>query len=225
MSALLPAAFVLGAVHGLGPDHCAAVLSLAARSSSGKESVRLAVRFGAGHAVVLALAGGAAAGAGLVVPQDLSTLAESVCGALLVGMGLFTLLSPRGQGITLHRHDHEHPGAGEAHAHWHAHARGEEAHAHRHVAFGTGALFALSGLRALLLAAPVAAAAIRSPLEAAGAVLTFAAGVVASMAAFGILLRPFLDMGRRTDRLAQLPRLVAGLACVAVGAVLATRAA
>lgn len=188
---LLAAAAVAGFVHGFGPDHCAAVLALGAR---GRRPLDLAVHFGAGHGALLAVAGGLAAAFGLAVPAGLETGAEVVGGASLVALGVWTLLGPD---VTVHRHAHETDG----HAHWHVHRDGAphapEAHAHRHLAFATGALFAVSGVRGLLLAAPVVVAATRSPWHLAGAVVAFGLGVVAAMALFGWATGP----------LARLPRL------------------
>src|SRR5262245_26412768 len=117
-------ALLLGARHGAGPDHLAAVAALATRGGS---ALGLAVRFAAGHAAVLLLAtaGLEALEAGGLAPPWLERAGEVASGAMLLALGIATL---RRRGPRLHSHLHAHEG-GLVHAHPHAHP---EASADRH---------------------------------------------------------------------------------------------
>ncbi|MCI0588518.1 MAG: hypothetical protein L0323_16935 [Planctomycetes bacterium] len=202
-------ALLLGARHGAGPDHLAAVAALATRGGS---PLPLALRFAAGHASVLLLAT-AALGAlevgGLASPW-LERAGEIVSGAMLLALGIATLRRRR---PVLHSHLHAHEG-GLVHAHPHAHPDGKgEPHSHAHGAAALGGAFALAGLPShLLTVAPVLAA--RDGLSRAACVAAFAAGILATMVAFGAAAGATIRHSARPERFAR----AASLAAVAVGA-------
>ncbi|HET6204616.1 MAG TPA: hypothetical protein VFI25_17625 [Planctomycetota bacterium] len=204
-------AFLLGARHGAGPDHLAAVAALATRGGSRWGALRLAARFAAGHSIVLLLAT-AALGAlevGGIAPLWLGRVGEILSGAMLVLLGLATLRP--GQGY-LHSHLHAHEG-GEVHAHPHAHeGRDHGRHAHAHGAAALGGAFALAGLPSHLQnVAPVLVA--TGAVARAACVGAFAAGILATMVAFGAAAG-----AARSRRPAPYAR-AASFAAVGVGAV------
>ncbi len=174
-------------LHGLGPDHLAAISTYAAASGSRRRSIVLfAVRFAAGHAAVLALLAALGQFALLLLPPAWERGFELAAAGLLVvcGAGLIAgVLSGR---LVLHHHSHDH-GAGK---HGHAHLRQSERHQHVHgtLAAGLGALFALGGVRSLAAVVPIAAAG-KSALS----IAAFALGIVLAMVAFAALTGSFFN--------------------------------
>jgi hypothetical protein len=93
-----------------------------------------------------------------VLPVDLiSNWSDRLVGAMLIGIGLWTLR----KAMLIHTHAHAHEG--EAHEHVHIHGRnGAKAHAlkrhvHTHAAFGIGTLHGLSGSSHFLAIIPALA--------------------------------------------------------------------
>src|SRR5437870_13282515 len=88
MTALLILGFFLGVRHALEADHVAAVASLATRSSSLANTIRVAAAWGVGHTTTLVFFGSIL----LVLDAALSPAAgrvlESVVGVLLSALGL-----------------------------------------------------------------------------------------------------------------------------------------
>jgi len=124
--------FLLGMKHALEADHVAAVASLATRSSSVANTMRVAAAWGIGHtgalmlfgSVLLALDASLSAGAGRML--------EGCVGVMLVLLGVDVLRRVRRRRIHLHLHQHD---DGPRHLHVHAH-EAHEAHesrtSHRH---------------------------------------------------------------------------------------------
>lgn len=201
--------FGLGILHGVGPDHLAALGTLATRRGNLREAISVAVRFGAGHAALLAVGAGLALGIGLVIPEAFERAAEIFGGSVVALLGLAALVDALG----LRVHSHEHGSAGGSHDHLHVHV-GPGRHdpsthgMHRHGATLIGALLAVSGLRGLLLLLPAAAAG--SAWVVGASVAAFGLGVMASMvgaALLGVLTGRLGEMaGIRTG-----PRVVRGL--------------
>lgn len=185
-------AFLLGVRHGAGPDHLAAVASLVAGGGGARRSLGLALRFAIGHSLVLLLAGGGLAALGGRLPPAFERVTEAGAGVLLVGLGLASL---RRTGRYVHLHVHAHEG-GIEHAHPHAHEGIEHAsHSHPHAATALGGAFALSGLPSHLLnVAPLLAA--RGLLARGLCAAAFGAGIVATMAAFGLATREAIARSR-----------------------------
>jgi hypothetical protein len=205
------ASLVLGALHALGPDHCVAVAALAARDARPRRVVGLAVRFGVGHLLVLGAGFAALRLTGALWPGWLDHLGEAAGGAALVAIGV----SLAGEGLLsrlgLHAHGHAHGGLEHIHPHSH---RTSAAHRHGHgPAFATGMLFALGGLRALLVGLPAASAEGGFALLALGA---FGLGVFGTMTLYGLALSNVLP--RLADqRLARRGARALGMAAVALG--------
>jgi len=156
-SALLIIAAGIGAglVHVFsGPDHLAAIAPLAIKRQRGAWITGL--RWGAGHASGVAFVGILSLLLRGLLPVDLiSNWSDRLVGALLIGIGLWTLR----KALLIHTHAHEHEG--ESHEHIHIHSRnGAHAvkrHVHTHAAFGIGTLHGLSGSSHFLAIIPALA--------------------------------------------------------------------
>ena len=183
---LLALIFLAGILHGLGPDHLAAITAL--NAASGADSRRLlffSTRFALGHAAVLAVAGLAAHFLRVSMPAGWEHGFELATGWLLMVSGAALLVGLAGGRLTVHSHPHEHPGG--AHRHFHAHLFGAREHRHTHgkLAATLGDLFALSGTRSLLAVVPAALA--QTALISFLRVGAFTAGIVAGMLAYGLV--------------------------------------
>ncbi|AKU92316.1 Nickel transporter UreH [Vulgatibacter incomptus] len=170
--------FGLGVLHGVGADHLAALGTIAAKRGSLREALLVALRFGAGHAGVLAVGAGLCLLLGLAIPEAFERVAEISGGGVVALLGALAVIEATGV-VRIHSHAH---GVHDEHAHPHVHVGMEHRHAghgHRHGATLVGALMAVSGLRGLLALVPAAAQ--RSPVVLGGSVLAFGVGVVVSM--------------------------------------------
>lgn len=187
---------VQGVLHALGPDHCAAMATLSAGGAGGQPAQRrraalaTALRFALGHAAVLAGVAAVCLLAGVGLSEAFERWAEVFGGGVLVALAVTALLFPN---VLAHGHPHL---PGHAHAAPHVHVRG--------TATAAGALMALSGVRALLLAVP--------PLLVGGSLHWgawtylpgFALGILVGMGAFGLLLAEGLArLGGRLEALVQ----------------------
>jgi hypothetical protein len=187
---LLALIFLAGILHGLGPDHLAAITAL--NAASGSDSRRLlffSTRFALGHAAVLAVAGLATYYFRVSMPAGWEHGFELATGWLLIVSGAALLLGLASGRLTVHSHAHEH--SGHAHRHVHAHlfaareAAREHRHAHGKLAATLGGLFALSGTRSLLAVVPAALA--QTAMVSFFRVGVFSAGIVAGMLAYGFV--------------------------------------
>lgn len=178
--------FLNGLHHGLGADHLMAISTLAGRGASRREVSQLGLRFGLGHMGVLVFLGGLALIWNLSVPSSWESRAETVGGGLLVLLGLWTFTEWLREAGYIHSHQHQHQLRNAPHTHVHFHLGGDHPHQHIHPHFSTflGGLFALSGLRSLLLSA-VPILETRSLLWALAYILIFGLGIVVSMAVYG----------------------------------------
>jgi hypothetical protein len=158
MTALLILGFFLGVRHALEADHVAAVASLATRSSSLANTIRVAAAWGAGHTMTLVLFGSILLALDASLPPVAGRILESAVGVMLVVLGVDVLRRLHRRRIHLHGHQHDHG----VH-HFHAHAHDEEAlhdpaqHEHDHVssllprALLVGGVHGMAGTAALTL--------------------------------------------------------------------------
>jgi ABC-type nickel/cobalt efflux system permease component RcnA len=199
--------FLAGLLHGLGPDHLAAIAALAGRErraevESGELPVGrtnrnrtawLGVRFALGHVSALLLLAGGAWWLGRDLPPIWQTRLEQLGGLALVFVGGWLLAEVFRRRVTMHEHTHTHEhghGTGnamETHSHPHIHlGTARKVHRHPHPAWFLGGVMGLSGARALLTALPlVLAGSVAVVLTRA---LAFGAGIVISMALAGWLV-------------------------------------
>ncbi len=165
-----------GLLHGLGPDHCAAIATLGAATGPDgrrRSALSLAVRFAVGHALALGLLAGACLLLGMTLSESFERYAEFLGGLVLLGVALAALFFP---GALRHGHPHP-PGHGDDHHH-HAPALP--------LASAAGALMAISGVRSLLLALPPLMVGGRFASAAWAYLPGFALGVLVSMGAVGL---------------------------------------
>jgi hypothetical protein len=158
-SALLIVAAGIGAglVHVFsGPDHLAAIAPLAMKRQRGAWLTGL--RWGIGHASgVLFVAALSLILRGVLPVKLISNWSDRLVGALLIGIGFWTLR----KALLIHAHAHAHQG--ETHEHLHMHGRSAvkvhavKRHFHTHAAFGIGTLHGLSGSAHFLAILPALA--------------------------------------------------------------------
>ncbi|HUG52559.1 MAG TPA: urease accessory protein [Vicinamibacteria bacterium] len=194
MASLLTLGFFLGMRHALEADHVAAVASLATRTSSARDGVRLAAFWGTGHAVTLLVVGLAVAGLGAAVPHGMARVFEAVAGLLLAALGLDVLRRLRRRHVHFHLHEH---GDGVRHLHAHSHT-GQEGeahdprhHHHRHPprllarALVMGSLHGMAGSAALLV---VSLQGVSSAAHAVAYMAVFGVGSVLGMMLFSLAI-------------------------------------
>ena len=180
---LIAILFFTGILHGLGPDHLAAITAFgAAAGRDFRRVVFFAVRFAAGHAVVLAVAGLLGKFGSMLLPEKWESRFEISAGALLIFTGLLLLCALVFGKIRVHSHHHEH--SGETHHHFHLHAVSLQKHEHVHgtVAVGLGALFAMGGARSLVTVLPIAFG--HTLMQSLLRVAAFSMGIVISMVTY-----------------------------------------
>ena len=184
---------MLGFLHGLGADHLMAIAALSLGDRAGTPAARrtralgVAVRFAAGHALLLALGAGALIALGWSLPLVVERGGEMLGGTLLVVLGTVGLWGVAAGRVYGHSHVH----AGEPAPHWHFHIGRPDRHprpsAHSHLPAIIGAAFAISSLRALTLLAPFGEDVGRASLPLLLLLVgVFAAGILFSMALCGV---------------------------------------
>ncbi len=124
MLSLLAVGFLLGMRHAMESDHVAAVASLATRSHSVKDIVRLGAVWGIGHTLTLLLFGSIVILMDTAVPATLATILETAVGLMLIVLGVDVLRTMLREGLHFHVHKHS---DGRVHFHAHSHA-GEKTH-------------------------------------------------------------------------------------------------
>jgi nickel/cobalt exporter len=217
----------LGFLHGLGADHLMAIAALSLATPLGParyaRALGLALKFAVGHAVLLAFGAGLVLFFGWQIPVRFEQGGELVGGCLLIALGLIVgWLTVTGR---LYVHSHIHDNGHHAHSHWHLHlAWWGRTHSHRPALHTLmpgvlGAVFAMSGLRALMLSLPLW----NAPGEAQhlGALLflvtVFALGILMSMSLFGVVLAHTLADRRMTGHVARVSAAATALASLTLG--------
>src|SRR4051812_6535722 len=184
---LLALIFLAGVLHGLGPDHLAAITALSAVGGGGRRLVFFSIRFALGHTIVIAAAGLAAHFGRDLLPASWGAHLDEFAGALLIvtGIGLFVALL-LGK-LSLHSHSHAHSHEADEHRHFHLHVFAKASHRHGHGRFAAalGALFALGGVRGMLAVVPIATSATLA--ISALRIAAFTVGTAAAMVAYGLL--------------------------------------
>lgn len=211
---LISSALALGFLHGLGADHLMAIAALTIRGDETPAARRaralsVAVRFAAGHAMVLALGAAAVILVGWTIPQSVERGGELIGGLLLIALGCAGLIATFSGRFYAHAHPRtSDPGA------WHLHIGKPAGHPAGHSSLPAvlGAVFAVSSLRGLSLLAPfggsVAGAAVAQILL---LIALFAVGILIAMSLFGVALARTLS----TDLVARLGRGAAVLMAIA----------
>jgi cytochrome c biogenesis DsbD-like protein len=179
---IIAAGIGAGLVHVFsGPDHLAAIAPLAMKRQRGAWLAGL--RWGMGHASGVIFVGILSLLLRGVLPVDLiSNWSDRLVGALLIGIGFWTLR----KALLIHTHAHAHEGETHEHVHVHtrtaANAHAVKRHLHTHAAFGIGTLHGLSGSSHFLAIIP--ALAMPSTLLAVVYLACYGVGTVLAMILF-----------------------------------------
>jgi len=213
--------FAAGALHGLGPDHLAAIAALTGKEveqrAARRELAWLGVRFGLGHVTTLLLLAAVAWTLGRGLPQGWQRGLEQAGAVVLIFLGGWLLAEVFRRRVVAHSHPHAHDHAPGAHQHWHLHVgrAAHAAHRHPHLASLVGGLMGFSGARSLLLVVPVVLA------ESAGGALAriaaFGLGIVVSMAAAGWLAQALFARAARAPAYSRLLVSCTGALSAALG--------
>jgi len=186
------ALFAAGVLHGLGPDHLAALAALIGKNAgprAPRELAWLGLRFGFGHVGALLFLAVVAWALGATLSDPWQRALEKISGALLVFLGGWLLADVFRRRVVLHSHPHSHHHGEVEHEHPHIHLGADERslarHGHPHLALAAGGLMGFSGARSLLVALPLVLAG--SPGAALAGVAAFGLGIVVSMTAAGWL--------------------------------------
>jgi nickel/cobalt exporter len=217
-------ALALGFVHGLGADHLMAIAALSVRVPGDEHRrahpMRIALGFALGHALLLLLGSAVVVLLGWQIPVLLERTGEVVGGVLLIALGAFSLWVAFSRQLYGHTHTHGEP----AHTHWHLHLGRRSRHAagdHSHVPGILGAVFAVSGLRALTMMAPFGGAAsgglATSMLALLYVIAVFAVGIVISMSLFGVVLSRLLGSAWMAKHVGRGAAVLTALASIGLG--------
>jgi len=199
---LLAMVFVAGLLHGLGPDHLAAITAVGVVAGQGFRRIAfLSVRFAAGHAVVIGVAALLAHFGRMAMPVSWERGFDLAAGGLLILTGVAMIVGLITGHLSVHSHLHHHSAAGHRHVHAHFGSRATHQHRHGSLAFVLGGLFALGGARSLLLIVPVALA--QTFAVSLLRIAAFTLGIVVSMAGYGLVAGSML---RRANEGAPNPR-------------------
>lgn len=179
----------------------------------------VAVRFALGHALLLAIGTTLVLIVGWNIPVIVERSGEVLGGAMLIGLGAAGLWMGWTRRFYVHSHAHTHvPGHWE-HSHWHVHLGKQHRHpvpaGHSALPGILGGIFAISGLRALTLLAPLDT--VTSPLALLVLVLIFAVGILLSMSVFGIVLARTMKSPHVTASVAKTAALTTAVASIALG--------
>ena len=220
---LIFSTFVLGFLHGLGGDHLMAIAALSIGTVGETAAVQraralgIAVRFAAGHALLLSLGAGALIALGWSLPIVVEQGGEMLGGMLLIVLGAAGLW-----GIAAGRvYSHAHADGQQPTDHWHMHIGRQDRHplpsAHSHLPTIIGAAFAISSLRALTLLDGFGEGIAAAPLPLVlGLVATFALGILISMSLFGVAFARLMS-GRALQRVSSIAAATMAIASIALG--------
>ncbi len=124
---------LFGLRHALDADHIAAVASLATRSRTVSETVRIGLAWGAGHALTLLTVSIFVLLSGAGISESITQVVELLVGVMLFGLGADVLRRARKQRLHVHLHCHDDDSR---HLHVHSHGPDEDhdpaAHRHAH---------------------------------------------------------------------------------------------
>jgi high-affinity nickel permease len=87
----LVSAAVLGLRHGLDYDHIAAISDISSVQAKARDAMRYGLLYVAGHAMTVALLGGAAVVFRIALPAATDRWAERLVGATLLVLGLYVM--------------------------------------------------------------------------------------------------------------------------------------
>lgn len=204
--------FLVGFRHAFEPDHLAAVSTFATRSRGWRGAAGLGVAWGIGHTVSVGAVALCLVGLGVQLPPPVFRSFELLVAALLIGLGVATLLADR----RAHRAALD-PAQAAAHA-------GASAHQHpvplRHArgAFGFGVAHGLAGSGAVIV---LLVAAATTPRAQALYLAAFGLGTIGGMSVVSLLVGGIAGAaaGRGTAWIRAV-RLAAAIVSIVVGTLL-----
>lgn len=204
--------FLIGFRHAFEPDHLAAVSTLATRERGWRSSAQLGIAWGAGHTGSVALVALVIAVLGIHVPESFYALFELLIAALLIALGMSTLVAEA------RRHRRV---LGDAHAAAH-HSHTAHVHPERirnaRSAFGFGVAHGLAGSGAVIVLLVAAATTVRAQFMYLGA---FGIGTIGGMCIVSLLVSSMAGMAiGRSKHWALSIRLAAATASMVVGVML-----
>ena len=147
--------FLLGVRHAMEADHLAAVASLATRTKSLGEGLRLGAIWGLGHTVTLFFVGAVVLLVDTLIPEDVAAGLELLVGVMLIALGIDVLRVWLRRPVRFDVHEHA---GGEKHLHAY---RADAAPGNEHVhpkglslrALFVGFMHGMAGSAALVLLA------------------------------------------------------------------------
>lgn len=200
-----------GARHAFEADHVAAVATLV---EDGDRPATTGAAWGVGHSLPILALGAVFLALDVHVPDALATAFEVLVAVILVALGVRVLAGREALGLALLRHVHGHDGDDAAGGHRHLAVAGTKvglAHSHAdEESLAVGVVHGLAGSGGVVVALAAAAPTV------AGGTAFLAGFAVASVAAMGLAAWAWGRVVGLTGAL----RVVAGLASVAVGALL-----
>ncbi|MDH5518841.1 MAG: sulfite exporter TauE/SafE family protein [Gammaproteobacteria bacterium] len=156
MSSLVMVAFALGLIHALDADHIIAVSVLSSDQSSLQKSLRYALKWSTGHALILLSLVAVFEIASHSIAssiQNVADVAERLVGLLLIILGILLIIKIKKHKMRFHFHRHQ---GMAAHLHWHAeNDKTITEHQHEHKAYFVGGLHGVAGSASLLALIPV----------------------------------------------------------------------
>ncbi len=224
MTGILTLGFLLGLRHALDADHLAAVAALTTRGGTLRQSVRLGLAWGLGHAAILLAVGAVVLWVDAVVPERLARLLELGVGSMLMLLGADVLRRLAARRVHFHAHRH----GAVTHIHAHAHGRDERHdpahHDHPHPggmglrALAVGMVHGMAGSAALLL---LTVQTIDSPALGLSYIAIFGLGSVGGMAACtAVIALPLRFTARQFARAHTGLQLAIGVVTFGLGALL-----
>lgn len=207
-------ALVLGSVHALEADHVTAVTAFVARNPGVRNAVAFGMRWAAGHGAAVLVIGSALIVLEHELPDTLTAGLERLIGAVLIGLGAWTILGAR----RLHAHGHTHAdGTTHEHVHSHLFSNGHK-HDHRHGATSVGLLHGAAGAGAAAALVPLAG--LDDPARGVIFLALFAVGTIAGMGLYALLAGFVVGQTAAVSvRLARGIAVAAGIVTIAVGVI------
>jgi ABC-type nickel/cobalt efflux system permease component RcnA len=219
-SIALPFMFWLGMLHGLGPDHLAAVTALVARGGNTRSASYVGFKFGLGHMGVLGIVCGAALLCKFTIQPGFERTAEVFGGILLIAIGISMCRDLGGVQVYAHRHVHQHDGTVHEHVHLHVgdkDAPHQKQHGHPHMGTLFGGLFAFSGARAMLTTVAVVVAKLPSVPVLIAYILLFGAGIILTMSVYGAIVARFYKVAERHELVFRGATMMTMIATIGIG--------
>lgn len=191
--------FLIGMRHALEADHVAAVATLATRTATVKQAIKLGSIWGIGHTITLFLFGSIILLTDLFIPETMAKWLELAVGFMLILLGLDVLRRLVQKRIHYHVHQHKNTLINTQERHFHAHShrnntttsKMQTSHDHQHPnnlsyrALFIGVLHGMAGTAALTL---LALETINSTIQGIFYITLFGLGSVAGMAVLSFII-------------------------------------